>query len=172
MTMVEMSRRYLLVAGAGALAGACGGAAAATSSPAAPAAGASGVTGAQLGTPDQDIIRKWYAAWEKTDWAPLEALMADDFTFSSAAGDDHITKSKYKAQCWESQKGRIERFDLEQVIGNGEAAFVRYLCHTKSAKSFRNVEYFTFKDGKIAALECYFGDQAGYPSAVEAAKKG
>jgi ketosteroid isomerase-like protein len=172
MTMGEMSRRVLLVAGAGALASACGASTAATSPPAVPAAGASGATGAQGGTTDQETIRKWYAAWEKTDWSPVEALMTDDFTFSSAAGDDHISKSTYKAQCWESQKGRIERFELEQVIGNGDAAFVRYLCHTKNGKSFRNVEYFKFRDGKIVSIECYFGDAAGYPSAADAGKKG
>jgi ketosteroid isomerase-like protein len=118
-----------------------------------------------------EIIRKWYAAWEKTDWAPLEALMADDFTFSSAAGDDHISKSTYKAECWESQKGRIERFELEQVSGNGDEAFVKYTCRTKNGKTFRNVEYFRFRGQKIEAIECFFGDATrGYPSVTD--KKG
>jgi ketosteroid isomerase-like protein len=120
---------------------------------------------------NQEIIRKWYAAWQQPDWAPLDALMADDFTFSSAAGDDHINKSTYKAECWESQKGRIERFELEQVSGNGNEALVKYVCRTKNGKTFRNVEYFRFKDNKIETIECYFGDATkGYPSATD--KKG
>jgi ketosteroid isomerase-like protein len=120
---------------------------------------------------NQEIIRKWYAAWEKTDWGPVDALMADDFTFSSAAGDDHISKSTYKAQCWENQKGHIERFELEQVLGNGDEALVKYVCRTTNGKSFRNVEYFRFRGQKIEAIECYFGDlSSGYPSAAD--KKG
>jgi ketosteroid isomerase-like protein len=125
---------------------------------------APGATGQD--TPNAQIVRKWYAAWLTTEWAPLEALMADDFNFTSPAGDDHIDKATYKAQCWATQHGLIERFDLEQVADNGTAVFVRGTCHTKAGKSFRNVEYFTFKDQKISSYECYFGDSAGYPSAA------
>jgi len=155
-----MSRRSLLAAGAGAL------------------AGASRLADAQAGaqqigraTTHQEIIRRWYAAWEKTDWAPIDLLLTDDFTFTSAAGDDHISKSKFKAQCWESQIGFIERFELEQVFGTGNEALVKYLCRTKNGKSFRNVEYLRFRDQKIEALECYFGEQSSFPSAVSAGKK-
>src|ERR1700679_3125855 len=86
-------------------------------------------------------IRKWYAAWEKKDWRPVDSLLADDFTFSSAAGDDHISKSAFKTQCWESQIDFIERFELKRVFGNGNEALVMYVCRTKNGKSFRNVEY-------------------------------
>jgi hypothetical protein len=98
--------------------------------------------------------------------------MADDFAFSSAAGDDHINKSTYKAQCWESQKGRIGRFEIESLSSKGAESFVKYVCWTKAGKQFRNIEYFRFKDGKIEALECYFGAVAGYPTAADANKKG
>ena len=115
-----------------------------------------------------ETIRKWYAAWETSDWRPIDTLMADDFTFSSAAGDDHISKSTFKAQCWESQKNFIERFDLQRVFGNGNEAIVMYVCHTKNGKTFRNVEYFRLRDAKVLALECYFGAQSSFPSAVSA----
>ena len=29
--------------------------------------------------------------------------MADNFTSSSAAGDDHISRSTFKTQCWDTQ---------------------------------------------------------------------
>ena len=162
MTRNAVSRRCLLAAGAGAMVSACGGSTPTTSSPA-----------ASVSAPvtNQEIIRKWYAAWEQPEWGPLDALLADDFTFSSAAGDDHISKSTYKAQCWESQKGRIERFDLELVSVTGDEALVKGSCRTKKGKTFRNVEYFRFKNQKIEAIECYFGDAtSGYPSATD--KKG
>jgi hypothetical protein len=31
-------------------------------------------------------------------------LLADNFTFTSAAGDDHISKSTFKAQCWDTHR--------------------------------------------------------------------
>lgn len=165
--MGTMSRRYVLAAGAGALAGAsavaCGGGLSAVAAP----AGQAGPGG----TPHEDVIRKWYAAWEKTDWAPVDGMMADEFTFSSAAGDDHLSKAVYKSQCWDSQNGLAEHFELEQVFGSGNEALVKYLCRTKAGKSFRNVEFFRFNaDGRIAALECYFGEQGSFPSSVN--KKG
>jgi hypothetical protein len=52
------------------------------------------------------------------------------------------------------------------VLGKGNEVFVKYVCRTKKGKAFRNVEHFTIKGDKIAALECYFGDQTGYPSAA------
>jgi ketosteroid isomerase-like protein len=114
------------------------------------------------------IIRRWYAAWEKKDWRPVDILMTDDFTFSSAAGDDHINKSAFKAQCWETQKDFIERFDLQRVFGSGNEAFVMYVGRTKNGKTFRNVEYFRLRDDKVAAIECYFGAQSSFPSAASA----
>jgi ketosteroid isomerase-like protein len=114
----------------------------------------------------EETIRKWYAAWEKKDWRPVDLLLADNFTFTSAAGDDHISKSAFKTQCWESQIDFIERFDLQRVFGSGNEAFVMYVCRTKNGKTFRNVEYFRLKDDKVEAIECYFGAQSSFPSAV------
>jgi ketosteroid isomerase-like protein len=152
-----MSRRTILKAGPCALAAAAG----------IPAvASAHAETG--LDPKCDETIRKWYAAWEKNDWRPIDILLADDFTFSSAAGDDHISKSAFKAKCWESQKGFIERFDLQRVFGSGNEAFVMYVCRTKNDKTFRNVEYFRLRGGQVAALECYFGAQSSFPSAVSA----
>jgi hypothetical protein len=41
-----------------------------------------------------------------------------------------------------------------------------YVCHTRNGKSFRNVEFVQLRNGKVAAIECYFGGQAGFPSAA------
>jgi len=48
---------------------------------------------------NDEIVRKYYAAWENKDLDSFNALLADNFTFSSAAGDDHISKSTFKTQC-------------------------------------------------------------------------
>src|SRR4051794_3752912 len=116
MTTIGVSRRKALEAGACALAGAAG---------LLGTASARGETHPSTAT--EEIVRRWYAAWVEKDEAQFEGLMADNFTFSSAAGDDHISRSTFKTQCWDTQAKLIERTDLEQVMTRGNEAFVKYL---------------------------------------------
>jgi ketosteroid isomerase-like protein len=160
MTRMTVSRRNLLATGVCALAGA-------VSLPG--SASASALGGQNL--TNEEIIRKWYAAWEKADLGTFDALLADNFTFSSAAGDDHISKSTFKTQCWDTQVNFIGQFDLERITTGAEDAFVKYLCHTKNGKSFRNVEYLRIKNEKLQSIECYFGAQSTFPSAVSTGQK-
>jgi len=160
MTGIKVPRRNLLATGACALVGA-------VSLPG--PAGAIALGGQNLA--NEDVVRKWYAAWEKKDWGPVDSLLDDSFTFTSAAGDDHISKSTFKTRCWETQVDFIGRFDLERVTTGPEDAFVKYLCHTKDGKSFRNVEYLRIKNGQLECLECYFGAQSSFPSAVSTGQK-
>lgn len=159
MTKFAVSRRSLLATGVFALVGAAG---SVSSTRAAVWAGMSGE--------NEETIRKYYAGWEKKDWAAVDALLADDFTFTSAAPDDHISKSTFKTRCWDTQSALIEAFDFERVFGSGNEAFVEYVCQTKSGKSFRNVEYLRLREGKLEAIECYFGGP-GYPSAANNAHR-
>src|SRR5579859_4861995 len=159
MTKSVVSRRDLLAMGA------CSLAVASLPKPAAASASA------EQNSTNEEIVRKWYAAWEKPDWAPVDRLLADNFTFSSAAGDDHISKSTFKTRCWETQIDFIRHFDLERVTTGPDDAFVKYLCHTKDGKAFRNVEYLRIADGKLTSIECYFGEQSSFPSAVSTAQK-
>jgi ketosteroid isomerase-like protein len=164
MTRIVMSRRHLLEVGACALTGVMSLPGLASAS----AFGKQNLTSKNL--TNEEIIRKWYAAWVNKDLDTFNMLLADDFTFSSAAGDDHISKSAFKAQCWDTQVEFIEQSDLERITTGADDAFVKYLCHTKNGKSFRNVEYLRFKNGKLESIECYFGAQSNFPSAVSAGK--
>jgi ketosteroid isomerase-like protein len=159
-TRIAVSRRKLLATGACALVGAVSLPGPATAS----ALGGQNLT-------NNELIRKWYAGWEKKDWGPLDRLLADNFTFTSANNDDHISKSAFKARCWETQIDFIAHFDLERIIAGAEDAFVKYLCHTKNGKSFRNVEYLRIKNGQLQSIECYFGAQSSFPSAVSTGQK-
>src|SRR5215831_7293934 len=155
-----MSRRTVLEAGV------CGAAATA----AIPGiAGAHAETG--LSPKNKETIREYYAAWEQRDWHPIDVLLADNFTFTSANNDDHISKSTFKARCWESQIDFIERFELQRVIGSGNEAFVMYVCRTKNGKTLRNVEYMRLRDAKVEAIECYFGGPSSFPSAVSTGQR-
>ena len=119
----------------------------------------------------EEVVRKWYKQWETTkkDWHPFDVLLADDFTFTSPL-DDHISKSAFKAQCWDTQIAFVQRIDLKQVIGTGNDAFVMYVGQTTNGKAFRNVEYLRLKGEQVRAIECYFGEQNSFPSAVSTGK--
>ena len=121
-----------------------------------------------LTSTNEKAIRDYYAAWEKKDWRLFDALLTEDFTFTSANNDDHISKGAFKAHCWEAQKDYIERFDLERVFGSGNEAFVMYVGRTTNGKTFRNVEYLRLRNSQVEAIECYFGAQSSFPSAVSA----
>lgn len=154
MTKPRVSRRAVLGTGIGALL-------VTTALPAAASARAC----AGVSATNQRIIREYYGGWVRKDWGLVDMLLADDFTFTSAAPDDHISKATFKRRCWDTQSALIQSFGLERLFGAGDEAFVQYLCRTMSGKSFRNVEYLRLKNGKVEAIECYFGG-AGYPSAA------
>ena len=160
MTSIAVSRRNLLATGACALVGAVS----------LPGPASASALGGQILT-IEEVVRKWYAAWDKKDWGQVDSLLVNNFTFTSAAGDDHLSKSAFKAQCWKTQINFIKHFDLERVSTGAEDAFVKYLCHTTNGKSFRNVEYLRIKDGKLQSIECYFGAQSSFPSAVSTGQK-
>jgi ketosteroid isomerase-like protein len=160
MRKTTMSRRTVLGAGACAVAAAAG---------VPPIAGAHAETG--MSQKSDETIRKYYAAWEQKDWHPIDVLLADNFTFTSANNDDHISKSTFKTRCWQSQIDFIDRFELQRVFGNGNEAFVMYVCRTKNGKSFRNVEYLRLRDDKVEAIECYFGALSSFPSAVSTGQR-
>ena len=102
MRATTMTRRNMLEAGALALAGA--------SAISGPALAQTPSTRGTMTT--EEIVRRFYKSWEKRDWDPFEVLLADNFTFTSANDDDHISKSTCKSRCWESQKNFIDHFDI------------------------------------------------------------
>ena len=118
-----------------------------------------------LSQQNEQIVRKFYAAWESKDWHALDILLADDFTFTSPNDDDHIRKGVYKTRCWDSNVNLIEHFDLQHIVGSDNDAFVMYVLHIKNGKTLENIEHLQLRGGKVEAVRCYFGGK-GYPAAV------
>jgi hypothetical protein len=56
-------------------------------------------------------------------------------------------------------------------VADAGSALSKYLCYTTNGKSFRNVEYLQIKNGKLQSIECYFGAQSSFPSAVSTGQK-
>ena len=119
---------------------------------------------AGLSPENEQIIRKYYTAWEKGDWHALDSLLTDDFTFTSP-NDNHDSKSVFETRCWTPNVNLIAHFDLQQIAGNGNDAFVMYVLHIKNGKKIENVECFHLRDGRVESVRCYFGQQNSYPAA-------
>jgi ketosteroid isomerase-like protein len=112
---------------------------------------------------NEKAVREYYSAYEKKDWHMLEQILADGFTFTSPAGDDHIDIKEYKKRCWPNAQN-TKKFDLEKVIVAGDDAYVTYNGWTNDGRLFRNTERFKFKDGKITQNECFFGPGVSFPN--------
>jgi len=110
------------------------------------------------------IIRTYFSGYEKKDWSIVSSQLADGFTFTSPAPDDHIPLPVYKARCW-PQSQFIKKVDFVKIVQEGNCAFVIYTLNTTDNKQLRNTEYYTFSNGKIKSIECFFGGTgAGYPT--------
>ena len=110
------------------------------------------------------IIRTYFSGYEKKDWSMTSSQLADGFTFTSPAPDDHITLAVYKQRCW-PQSAHIKKVDFISIVQDGDHAFALYNLTTTDNKTIRNAEYYTFSNGKIRSIECFFGGSgAGYPT--------
>ena len=112
---------------------------------------------------NERVVREYYSAYEMKDWHMLETILAEDFTFTSPAGDDHINLKVYKMRCWPNATN-TKRFDVEKLVVAGDDAFVIYNGWTNDGRLFRNSEHFRLKDGKIVENECFFGTGVNFPN--------
>ena len=133
---------------------------------------ASGAPSSDGRTPETEaVIRSWFELWGKSRiWAPFDAAMSDDFTFSSPNGDDHISKAVFKSRCWEPNITLTQGLDIELMIAKGDQAFIKYLGRTTTGKTFRNVELHRVRNRQIASIECFFGGNMSFPAGVESKK--
>jgi hypothetical protein len=110
------------------------------------------------------IIKTYFSGYEKKDWSITSSQLADGFTFTSPAPDDHIPLAVYKQRCWPQSKF-IKKIDFITIVQDGDHAFALYNGTTTDNKVIRNAEYYTFSNGKIKSIECFFGGSgAGYPT--------
>ena len=107
-------------------------------------------------------IRNYLAGFEKKDWNQVASQFAEGFTFTSPAGDDHISLTKYKQKCFPTSNF-FKKIEFSKIIVQDSFAFAIYNITTTDNKIVRNTEYYTFSNGKIKTIECFFGVGIGYP---------
>jgi hypothetical protein len=114
-------------------------------------------------TPKEKAARTYYEGFVNKDWALTSSQLADGFTFSSPAGDDHISVETYKERCFPTSKF-TKTVSFLKMSETGNELFVLVQINTTDNKLVRNVDVFTFDSlGKIKAHECFFGAGIGYP---------
>jgi hypothetical protein len=110
----------------------------------------------------EKVIKTWVSGYEKKDWILASSQLADGFTFTSPAGDARISLAEFKEKCWPTSEF-VNKVDLKKISADGSTAFVMYDIYTTDNKLVHNVEYYTFSNGKIKSIECFFGAGTNYP---------
>jgi hypothetical protein len=110
----------------------------------------------------EKIIKTYFSGYEKKDWNMVASQLAPDFTFTSPNGDDHLTLAQYKERCWGTSKF-VKHIEFPKIVVDGNTAFSMYDITTTDNKLVHNVEYYTFSNGKIKSIECFFGAGVNYP---------
>jgi ketosteroid isomerase-like protein len=101
------------------------------------------------------IARRAYQAYVGNDRAAIEAVIADDFHFTSPR-DNRIDRKTYFEKCWKNSD-TITGFTFVNLVADGERVFVTYEGQRSTGKPFRNTEIVTVRNGKIVEVEVYFG---------------
>ena len=101
------------------------------------------------------IVRASYEAYVAKDRAAIEALIAEDFHFTSPL-DNRIDRATYFARCWPNSD-RIESFAFIHLVADRDRVFVNYQGRGTDGRAFRNTEIVTVRGGQIVEVEVYFG---------------
>lgn len=103
----------------------------------------------------REIARKSYQAYVGKDRAAIEAVIAEDFHFTSPL-DNRIDRRTYFARCWPTSEG-VSDFRFVRLIEDGDLVVVTYEGETTAGRRFRNTEVLTMREGRIVEAEVYFG---------------
>ena len=102
-----------------------------------------------------NVVRAYCGAYQTENREVAEALLADEFSFTSP-NDDAIDKATYFERCWPDGDARDEQ-RIESILVEGDQAFVTYTCRSEGGRSFRNTEFLTFSGERISSVNVYFG---------------
>lgn len=102
-----------------------------------------------------EIARASYEAYVRKDRAAIEALIADDFHFTSPL-DNRIDRMTYFARCWPNSQS-ISAFTFIHLFAHEAKVFVTYEGTSTDGHRFRNTEILTVKGQQITEAEVYFG---------------
>jgi ketosteroid isomerase-like protein len=100
------------------------------------------------------IVKKALQAYVDKDRAAIEALIGDDYKFTSPL-DNQLSRKTYFERCWPNSTS-ITGMTLVNGVNDGERAWVVYEGST-AQKRFRNAEVHIVRGDKIVDTQVYFG---------------
>jgi len=108
--------------------------------------------------PSTDIVRALFDAYLAQDLDATDRLIAHDFVFTSPQ-DDHIGKTAYLERCFPTA-GRLASHKVLELAAAGEdGVFILYEYELKTGERYRNTEFITVRDGRLAETQVFFGGQ-------------
>lgn len=110
------------------------------------------------------IAKACLRAYVNKDRAAVEALIADDFHFTSPL-DNRLDRATYFARCWPNS-AHMRSFDIMHAARDGDRAFIVYEADTDTGKRLRNTELHTVSGGRLVEVEVYFGWNVPHPAAA------
>jgi ketosteroid isomerase-like protein len=100
-------------------------------------------------------VRELYEAFAAGDRASVEAILTDDFRFSSPVDPD-LDRADYFERCWPGS-GQSQQFDFVRIVKDGDEVIVTYEMIGRDGTRGRNTEVLTFAGDRIRRAEVYFG---------------
>jgi SnoaL-like domain len=112
----------------------------------------------------ESMVRSVYEAYVSKNRAAIEALIADDFHFSSPL-DNRLDRAAYFSRCWPNSKD-TEGFEFIHLVQHDAQVFVTYEARLTGGHRFRNTEIVTVRGSQIVEVEVYFGWNLPHRAAV------
>jgi hypothetical protein len=102
-----------------------------------------------------NTARELYLAFAAGDRDVVEAIVADEFTFSSPV-DVGLDRAGYFERCWPGA-GQEQQFQFVRLVETGDEVIVTYEMTRQDGGRGRNTEILTFGGDRITGAEVYFG---------------
>ncbi|GAA3386818.1 nuclear transport factor 2 family protein [Cryptosporangium minutisporangium] len=107
-----------------------------------------------------DVVRAAMAAYRAQDLAATDALLAEDYVFTSPQ-DDHIDKATYLERCFPTADRFSEQRIVHLVDVGEDEVFLLYEYELVTGERYRNAEVATVRDGRLVETQVYFGGRVG-----------
>lgn len=115
-----------------------------------------------------DLVKSVLRAYVNDDRDEIERLIADQFSFTSPY-DNQIDRTSYMTRCWPNHE-TTKAIDFIRFFEDGDEVVTSYEITLVSGRKFRNTEILSVKDGKISAIEVFFGWDIPHPAATGKSK--
>lgn len=103
-----------------------------------------------------DVVRASFEAYRAQDLRAAERLLADDLVFTSPQ-DDHIDRTAFLERCFPTASHFTEQAIVALSPAGETGVFLLYEYELENGERYRNTEYHTVRDGRIAEIEVFFG---------------